>query len=266
MDKAVGRVDPVIDNVLPNKEYFYLCVYASAIAVAELVTAYYNPLYGMTCHVLLLLALLARASLSHRDGIRQVYAALSIAPLIRILSLSMPLSGIQQIYWYLVISLPLFASAAAVIRLAGYKPGDMGLIAGNLPLQLAVAFLGLPLGLVEYLILKPVPVAPLTFLEACLPALILIVSTGFLEEFVFRGIMYRACAEILGRWRSIFYISFIFSILHVTYRSVSDLIFVFTISLLFTVIAAFSRSILGISLAHGIINVGLYILWPQLLK
>jgi membrane protease YdiL (CAAX protease family) len=266
MYKTVDRLEPVIDSALPNKEYFYLCVYAFAIIAAEVVTAFYNSFYGISCHVLLLLALLTQASLSHRDGIRQVYAALSIAPLIRILSLCMPLPGIQPIYWYLVISLPLFASAAAVIRLADYRSRDMGLIVGNLPLQLAVAILGLPFGLVEYLILKPVPLTPLTFSDAFLPALILVVSTGFLEEFIFRGIMYRACVGILGRWHSIFYISFIFSILHISYRSVSDLIFVFTISLLFSVIAAFSRSILGISLAHGIINVSLYILWPQLLK
>lgn len=266
MFRALDRWVPEIESVLPKKEYFYLCVYAAVLSIAEVVAAYHNSFDGMLCHVLLLLALLTQASLSHKHGTWQVYAALSIAPLIRILSLSMPVAGNQPVYWYVVISLPLFVSAIAVIRLAGYRFRELGLIVGNLPLQLAVAILGLPLGLAEYLILKPAPLAPLTFSDACLPALILVICTGFLEELIFRGTMYRAFVGVLGKWYSIFYISFIFSILQVTHLSVNDMIFVFAISLIFSVISAFSRSILGISLAHGIVNVGLYILWPQLLK
>lgn len=242
-------------------------MYAVAITSAEIATAYYNPIYGIACHVVLLVALLTHAALVYNQAINLVYLSLCLAPMIRIMSLSMPLIGVPPIYWYLIISIPLFAAAASVMRYAGFKPRGVGLNVDNLPIQLLVAFVGVPLGLMEYLILKPAPLVPeLTFQHVWLPALILLVCTGFLEEFVFRGVMYRAAVETLGRWYSIIYISFIFGVLHITHRSPVDLVFVFAVALLFSVTVSFSRSLLGVSLAHGLTNIGLYIIWPYLLR
>jgi len=250
-----------------QKDHFFIWFYAAAITIAEIVTTYYHPLYGIAWHVVLLVALLVHASLAYKQVMNLVYLALSLAPLIRIMSLSIPLIGVPPMYWYLIISLPLFAAAAYVMRYAGFKPRDVGLMVGNLPLQLLVAFLGVPLGLLEYLILKPAPlVAEPTFRQVWLPALILLISTGFLEEFIFRGVMYRAAVETLGRWYSIIYISFIFGMLHIIHRSPVDLVLVFAIALLFSTIVGFFRSLLGVSLAHGLTNIGLYIIWPYLLR
>ncbi len=259
--------DPVITSAVSNKDHFFIWLYAAAVTAAEVVTAYYSPLYGIACHMVLLMALLVHASLAYKQAINLIYLALTLAPMIRIMSLSMPLIGVPPMYWYLIISLPLFAAAAYVMRFAGFKPKEVGLIVGNLPLQLLVAFIGVPLGLMEYLILKPAPLAPeLTFQHVWLPALILLVCTGFLEEFIFRGIMYRASVETLGRWYSIIYISFIFGVLHITHQSPLDLFFVFAVAVLFSIIVGFFRSLLGVSLAHGLTNIGLYIIWPHLLK
>lgn len=263
----IKKWDPVIKSDISSKDNLFIWLYAAAVTAAEIVTAYYNPLYGIACHMVLLLALLVHASLAYKQAINLVYLSLSLAPMIRIMSLSMPLSGIPPMYWYLIISLPLFAAAATVMRFAGFKPWEIGLTVGNLPLQLLVALLGVPLGLMEYLILKPAPlVTELTFQHVWLPALILLVSTGFLEEFIFRGVMYRAAVETLGKQYSIIYISFIFAVLHITHLSPVDLIFVFAVALLFSVTVGFFRSLLGVSLAHGLTNIGLYIIWPYLLK
>ncbi|KUK82767.1 MAG: putative metal-dependent membrane protease [Pelotomaculum thermopropionicum] len=259
--------DPVIKSALSQKIHIFLWLYASAITAAEIITAYFNPVSGIVCHVILMLALLVHASLAYRQPVNVVYMALALAPMIRIMSLSMPLVDVPPMYWYLIISLPLFAAAVAVMRIAGFKPGEVGLVPGNLPFQMLVAFLGVPLGLLEYLILRPDPLVPaLTFSYIWLPALILLVSTGVLEEFIFRGVMYRAAVDNLGRWYSIMYISFIFGVLHITHRSPLDLLFVLGVALLFSVAVSLFRSILGVSLAHGLTNIGLYLIWPHLLK
>ncbi|NPV91315.1 MAG: CPBP family intramembrane metalloprotease [Firmicutes bacterium] len=263
----IPKWDFVIKSTVSNKDHFLIWLYAAAVTAAEVVTAYYNPIYGVAGHVVLLVALLVHASLAYKQAIKLIYLSLSLAPMIRIMSLSMPLMGLPPIYWYLIISLPLFVTAALVMQYAGFKPREVGLIVGNLPLQLLVAFIGVPLGLIEYLILKPTSLVPgLALQHAWLPALILLVSTGFLEEFIFRGIMYRAAVETLGRWYSIIYISFIFGALHITHRSPVELVFVFAVALLFSIIVDFFRSLLGVSLAHGITNISLYIIWPYFLS
>ncbi|MCG9969054.1 CPBP family intramembrane metalloprotease [Pelotomaculum terephthalicicum JT] len=259
--------DPEIKSAVSKKDHLFVWLYAIAITAAEVVTTFHDPLYGIVWHVVLLAALLVHASLVNKQAINLVYLALSLAPLIRIMSLATPLVGVPPIYMYLIISLPLFTAAAYVMRYASFKPEDVGLIVGSLPLQLLVASLGVPLGLIEYLILRPAPLAPeLTFQHVWLPALILLVSTGFLEEFIFRGVMYRAAAETLGRWYGSIHISFIFAMLHIMHRSPADLVLVFAIALLFSTIVGFFRSLLGVSLAHGLTNIGLYIIWPYLLR
>lgn len=254
-------------NIAAIKNHLFLWLYAAAIGFAEVITAYYSPTHGIICHALLLAALLAHAALSYKQDISRMYLAMVLAPLIRIMSLAMPLTGVPPIYWYLVISLPLFAAGVSVMRQAGFKPRDVNITAGNLPYQLLVALVGIPLGYVEYLILKPEPLAAgLTLQQIWFHALVLLISTGFLEEFIFRGVMYRAAMDTMGRYYSVFYISVIFMLLHITHRSLLDLAFVFGVAFLFSVIVGYSRSILGLSIAHGLTNIGLYLVWPLLLK
>ncbi|MBC7325562.1 MAG: CPBP family intramembrane metalloprotease, partial [Moorella sp. (in: Bacteria)] len=132
--------------------------------------------------------------------------------------------------------------------------------------QFLVALCGLPLGLLEYLILRPRPLTPaLAFQELWLPALILLVCTGFTEEFIFRGLLQRAAALAAGPRFALYYVSFIFAVLHITHRSVIDVIFVFAVALYFGWIVQKERSILGVTLAHGLTNITLYLIWPFLL-
>jgi len=190
---------------------------------------------------------------------------LALAPLIRLLSLSMPLLQFQFSYWYMVIGAPLLLSALLVLRLTGYKPSQVGLTLGKgLPLQIVVAFTGLGLGYLEYQILKPEPlVESFSLQNIWLPALILLVFTGFLEELIFRGLLQTATRPILGRLNWV-YASLVFAVLHIGYQSALDLVFVFGVGLLYGWVFERSRSIVGISIAHGQANVILFFIAPNL--
>ena len=266
MQLIMQNENNLTDHLAATKDHSFLWLYAAAIGIAEVVTAYYSPMHGIICHALLLVALLVHASRTYKQEINRMYLAMALAPLIRIMSLAMPLTGVPPIYWYLVISLPLFAAGVSVMRQARFKPREVNMTAGILPYQLLVALVGIPLGYIEYLILRPEPLAAaLTLQLIWFPALVMLISTGFLEEFIFRGVMFRAAQKTMGGYYSIFYISIIFMLLHVTHRSPLDLAFVFGVALLFSVVVGLSRSILGVSIAHGLTNIGLYLVWPFLL-
>jgi membrane protease YdiL (CAAX protease family) len=95
-----------------------------------------------------------------------------------------------------------------------------------------------------------------------LPALILLVCTGYLEELIFRGILQQIAVGQLGRWVSPLYTSILFAILHAGYRSAADVIFVFLVGLLFAWIAGRSKSLVGVTLAHGLTNITLFLVMP----
>jgi membrane protease YdiL (CAAX protease family) len=177
----------------------------------------------------------------------------------------MPLVDIPQIWWYPIIYLPLFIAAIVVIRILGYNRRDIGLKWGKLPVQLSIGVVGFGLGFIEYLILKPEPLTTeLTFQAAFLPALILIVTTGFVEELIFRGVLQRAAVKSFNKL-GIVYVSSVFAVLHIGFLSIVDVAFVFVVALSFGWLVNKTGSLLGVTLAHGTTNIMLFIIAPFIL-
>ena len=169
------------------------------------------------------------------------YIGLSIAPLIRILSLSIPLQGVAGQYVYLITGIPFLIAIIVTARMAGFHMSDLYLSQKNhqksrhgWKVQLAVALIGIPLGLMEYFILRPEPIIPqLTPGAVVTASVILIIFTGFTEELTFRGVMKRATDDLFGVRISVIYVSLVFAVLHITHLSALDVFFVFGVGLLF---------------------------------
>lgn len=237
--------------------------YLAALTLAEVLTTLIEPRIGLTLYGILLLFLIAHTALTwDYPGYRLLFV-LAFTPLIRLLSLFLPLAGLPQIYWYLVVSIPLFAAALIGLRTIRLSRRDIGLTLRKLPLQFLVALTGFTLGYVEYRILRPAALAShFELRDLWLPALILFVCTGFVEELLFRGMMQRVATEKLGTIGGILYMATLFAVLHVGYRSLSDVVFVFVVALFFGLVVAYTRSIIGVSLAHGLANVVLFLVMP----
>jgi membrane protease YdiL (CAAX protease family) len=251
---AWPRVSPFSAVILP--------AYAAAILAAEVVTALVDARWGVGFHVAILWALLLHFSQAEERWEGRVLLALCLAPLIRILSLGMPLENVQVVYRYLIVSVPMIVAAFVVARTVGLTRYDLGLAIRAVPAQLLVAAAGVGLGIAEYFILRPEPlVDELTWQQAWWPALILLVATGFGEELVFRGVMQSASTGALGRV-GILYVAIVFAALHVGHRSAADVAFVFAVALFFGWVVAKTGSLLGVTLSHGIANVVLYIVVP----
>jgi uncharacterized protein len=217
-------------------------------------------------HAALLALLVTLGARTSDQARRELYWTLTLAPVIRLGSLTLPLGRLPLLAWYPIIGLPIFSAAFVTARKLGYTPAQIGLGMGSRGIapQLAVIPLGMVLGLGEYLIFRPAPLAErFTFGDIWLPSLILLVFTGFEEELIFRGLMQRAALRCLGRW-GLVYVSLVFAVLHVGYLSVLDVLFVFLVGLLFAIVALRTKSILGITVAHGLINTGLFLIFPFL--
>ncbi|MBE2235252.1 MAG: CPBP family intramembrane metalloprotease [Anaerolinea sp.] len=239
--------------------------YLAWLTAAELISSLGEPRLGLLLHAGLLIALIYHAARDLHDPLHQLLLTLAFAPLIRLMSFSLPLASFPQVAWYFIVSLPLFVAAWLVMRVLGYSRRDIGLRVGPLPLQLLIALTGLTFGYVEYRILAPAPLAAaFTWQKLWLPALILLVSTGFLEELIFRGLMQRAAVQTLGQGVGVLYVSLVFAVLHAGYKSLLDVVFVFVVALFFGWIVARTRSLLGVTLAHGLTNIMLFLVMPYL--
>lgn len=234
------------------------------ITVAEYATAVVQSQVGLTLHALLLLGLMVAATLARREEDRRLALALILMPIIRLLSLALPLPRLPQMAWYPVIAIPLLIATYMIVRQLGVSRRDLGLHMGVLPLQLALALGGLGIGALEYLILWPAPQsASFSWNVFLLSSLSLVLFTGFSEELIFRALLQRLALPALGRW-GLIYVSLLFGVMHIGYLSATDVLFVAAIGLLFAQLGRWSGSIFGITLAHGLSNIMLFLVMPRL--
>jgi len=239
-----------------------LWAYLGLIAVAELITSLVNAQLGQLMHVVLLAGLALHAALAPGDATRRFLLGLMLAPLIRILSLSLPLSRFPQLAWYPIVAVPLLFAAWVIIRQLGLSRNQLGLRVGNLPLQLGISSIGLLLGVAEHYILAPRPqFAEPTWVAIALASLNLLIFTGFTEELIFRGILQVEGQHTLGRW-SLLYISLLFGVLHIGYLSLLDVVFVSGVGLVFAYMVRRTGSIFGVTIAHGLTNSMLFLIMP----
>jgi len=247
-------------------------IYLLAIAAAEVVISItIQPMWGMVCHVIILAVVIGRSAIASESRYRQLVLSLALVPLVRIISLAMPLANIPQIWWYPIIYVPLLAAAFMVVRILGYRAGEVGLSFRLFPVQLVVGLSGLLFGVVEYFILAPEPmIAEPTWQRMWLMAVIFLLCTGFVEEFIFRGVLQRTAVGAFGGW-GIAYVSLVFAIAHlIHYPEVGltgiliDITFVFIVALFFGWVVKKTGSLFGVSVSHGITNIILYLVAPFL--
>jgi membrane protease YdiL (CAAX protease family) len=260
-----GRLAARIDlPEFPTREFLIPGLLLLLTTAAELVTAAVDARYGLVAHAFLLTLLVTLGARTESAARRELYWSLTLAPIIRIGSMCLPLGRLPLIAWYPMIGLPIFAAAYVTARKLGYTRANVGLTLDltDLPRQLSLIPLGAVLGLGEYLIFRPAPlVERFTFEDIWLPAVILTIFTGLEEELIFRGVMQRAALRALGRW-GLVYVSLVFAVLHVGYLSLLDVVFVFLVGQLFALFVLKTRTIFGVTLAHGAINIGLFLIFP----
>ena len=240
-----------------------LCLtYLIVIAGAELITALVNQLGGIIFHFVILISLIFSSAVFAKSQFQRLFLSLGLAPLIRIINFSAPMAQFSEIYWFLFVSIPLLAGIFTIVMIANLQPSEIGLTVDTIRIQGLIALSGIGIGLIEYLILKPEPLLPaLSWQETIAPALILLVATGFVEELAFRGVIQSASVPALGRWGWI-YVALLYSILQIGHLSALHWIFVLLVSLFFGWVVKRKGSIFGVSLAHGITNISLYLIFP----
>jgi hypothetical protein len=189
---------------------------------------------------------------------------LGFAPLIRVISLSMPLTDYHLVYWYFLTGIPIFLSAFALFRYLRLPRERFSLRVNWSLSQWLVGLTGLGLGYIEYIILQPKPLVSETGVLPIVEALlILVIFTGLAEEVIFRGLMQHATERVFGGV-GVVYVAAIFAVMHLGYRSLADLIFVFIVALYFGYFVRRTRSIFGVTLAHSLTNVALFLIFPFL--
>jgi uncharacterized protein len=240
-------------------------IYFFIMTLSEAVTIFFHPLWGLVGHALVLVAVIVHAARSEDKQIQAMLLSLSIVPLIRIIDLSMPLIPVSTIWRFVIVYAPLGLASFLIVRALGYRRQEIGFKLGSIPLQLLIALSGFFFGWLEYIIIRPqvTLITKLTWSQVVPVGFLLMASTGFVEEFAFRGVLQKTTGGLMGVW-GIIYVSGLFAIMHMGFRSWEDVVFVFCVALFFGWMVKKTGSLFGVTLAHGITNVLLFLVMPFL--
>ena len=250
-----------------RKEKLSIFIYILSIAAVEFIISFLDPNWGLFCHGVIMFTLFGHAAFLYPAEKYTSYLLMSIAlaPLIRIISLYAPLSEFYFLQWFPILSVPLFFGAFLLILFQHLNERDIGLVLKlrQVPLQVAICIVGIPLGFIEYLILKPNPlIEELSFRSLIAPIMIMLVCTGFAEELVFRGIIQHNAIRCFNSGLGIFFISLLFAVMHIGNFSLLDVVFVFLIGYFYAYVVKFTGSIIGVSISHGLTNIVLFLIMP----
>jgi membrane protease YdiL (CAAX protease family) len=258
----------VYTRVVPSNPVLLTTAYLLLVSGAELLTAY-AAAWGITFHAVILFTLLIHSALILKTDpeTSRLLLVLILAPMIRILSLSMPVAQFSYIAWFSIISIPVYITIFTCVYIQHISPRDIGLALPklkDLPLEFLMILLAVPVGILEYYILKPgILVEPR--LEALIvPVLIMVVCTGFLEELAFRGLMQYHATRTMG-FAGILIISALFGALHIGNLTIFDVLLAGGIGFIYSLVVQKTGSVYGVSISHGIINTTLFLIAPAYL-
>ena len=241
----------------------------AAIAVCEWVFVYRDVAYGIVIALFLALAIyLVNALLIPDTPLSVCLSTIALIPLYILFTSSLPWFFIDQQYLipavYSVVLILCFLyiyhrqlSISAIFNFQWKKLGVY--------LPLGILF-GAPLGVIEYLVLRPAPAFPTFEVSYLLQQTLfmgIFVAVG--EELLFRGLIQNDLMRLLGDGWGLLMAGLLFGIMHLTWRSAPELGFTFLAGLAFGYAYYRTKSLTLSMVMHCVGNVILVAVMPYLL-
>jgi membrane protease YdiL (CAAX protease family) len=254
---------------------FLTGAFVLAIALTEVVYAFVAPTAGIACAAVAILALLGVATLEPARGVGEgsdhglwaldVLPVLALVPLLRIVSLTIPVRDLPQLYWYAVTGAPLLVALALTAGFFGvtWSRETFGFAWSRT--QGLIGLAGVPVGLIAYLVLRPDRIEPrLTPALVAAGLLILIPFNALMEEVLFRGALQRVLVDVFGDL-GVAVAAIVFMATYLGTRSAPYVVLVGIIGFAFGRCVRQTGSLAGVVVSHGLISLGLLLVWPYVL-
>lgn len=240
-----------------------------AITVSEYIFAYHNVAYGIVIALALAIFIYLMLSvLKFGWRITDCGESLALIPLYVLFTASLPWFFINQQYllpavYSCILGLCLwhvYQKRLSLKEIFGFSWAKLPKYA------LTGLLIGIPLGTIEYFVLRPAPAFPSFEVKYLLrDAIYMFGFVGIGEELLFRGLIQSDMGSAFGWKWGLLGASYLFAVMHLTWRSVPELGFVFLAALILGGLYHKTKSLTAPIVAHGINNVMLVAVLPYLL-
>ncbi len=242
----------------------------AAIAGCEYLFAYKDVAYGIGLALFLALGIYITISIVRlSQPITDCAGSLTLIPLYILFTSSLPWFFINQQYllpavYSIVIALSLwhiYQNKLSLKDIFGFRKEKFLLY------SLACLAIGIVLGTGEYFILRPAPAFPAFEVKYLIRDMIyMLLFVGLGEELLFRGLLQRDLAKVFGVKGGLILASLVFAVMHLTWRSLPELAFVFIAGLILGALYWKTKNLTLPIIVHGANNVMLVAVLPYILR
>lgn len=247
---------------------FILAVFI-AIATTEWVFAYKDVAYGIGLALFLALAIYTIISVVRlSQPITDCAESLALIPLYILFTSSLPWFFINQQYLLPAVYSIILALCLWHIYQKRLNFSELGFKRDKWLKYILIGIaIGIPIGMAEYFILRPAPAFPTFEMKYLFRDMIyMLFFVGLGEELLFRGLVQRDLMKALG-WKSgLILASLLFAVMHLTWRSIPELVFVFFAGLLLGYLYYRTKSLVAPIVIHATGNVILVAVMPYLIS
>ena len=254
-------------GITPRQAVF-IAIICVAITACEYVFAYQNVAWGIVIALALVGLIYFMLSVFRFDlRIASCSESLILIPLYILFTSSLPWFFINQQYllpavYSCILGLcfwHVYQKNLSLREIFGFSKEKL------LKYSLAGLAIGIPLGTIEYFILHPAPTFPSFEVKYLFRDIVyMLCFVGIAEEFLFRGLIQRDLVSAFGWKWGLFGASALFAVMHLTWRSVPELGFVFIAGLILGAIYLKTKSLVMPIVIHGVNNVVLVAVWPYI--
>jgi membrane protease YdiL (CAAX protease family) len=252
-----------------KQQKLFLLAILAAITVCEYLFVYSDVVYAIGLALFLALGIYATISVFHlNQPTTDSAGSLAVIPLYILFTSSLPWFFINQQYllpavYSIIIALSLwhiYQNKLSLKALLGLRKEKL------LRYILAGIAIGAVLGTGEYFILRPAPAFPAFEMKYLLRDMIyMFLFVGLGEEILFRGLIQRDLMKSFGGKTGLILASMMFAVMHLTWRSLPELGFVFIAGLILGAFYWKTKSLTLPVIAHGANNVMLVAVLPYIL-
>jgi len=245
-------------------------VYVAAFVAVELL-GLIDPLITAFGQAILVLALINHYILAERDHRQPLLLALAVASLYRLLAFT-PFPTIDFTNHLVLVGVPMLLATILALRLLqgpGVRAIGEALRPNKLSWQIPVALSGIPLSVAASMLLNPG--LAVTFsgpgrhsaAGVAVAVVALVVFSGLGEELLFRVLLHSAARTSFGP-AALYVSSAVFGAAYFGTRSIPFVLFVVAVGAFFGWVYERTGSILGSAVAHSLISIGVFVVWPSL--
>ncbi len=238
-----------------------------AITISQYIFTFENVTYGIIiCLFLTLIIYITVSIIRMKPDFIRSSESLALIPLYVLFTSSLPWFFLDQQFLLPAVYSVILALCFWHIYEHDIDFHELGFNKKNaIKYALMGAVFALPTGIIEYLILRPLPAFPIFDLKYLLrDTLYMILFVGLAEEMLFRGILFNDLKRIFNWKTALIAQGILFGIMHMTWRSTPEIMFTIFAGVILGYLYYRTKSIIGPIVMHGVNNVILVSIMPYL--